>query len=151
MLLDVAGRERASAIARERLNLRQTAFHRKLSGSLPLIEDPEWDGVHRNAHPAADAARLFESIARDDIPGAAELYGALARQTWNDKLPRGLQPGDVLAHKTGDTDEVTHDGGILQTPQGGVYVLAVYAGMPSTPENNAKFGPFMARLRTFLR
>jgi len=151
MLFDVAGRERATAIAQERLHLRRTAFHRKLSGSLPLIEDREWDGVHRNSHPAADAARLFASIARNEVPRAAELYDALVKQTWNEKLPRGLEPADVFVHKTGDTNEVTHDGGILQTQQGGVYVLAVYTGMPSTPHNNAKFGPFMARLRTFLR
>lgn len=151
VLFDVAGRRRATEIVQRIMGLRETTFARKLSGSLPLMKDPEWDGIHRNSHPASDAARLFEAIARDRISGARDLLGILSRQSWNDKLPAGLYPGDRFAHKTGDTDEVTHDGGILYTRQGGAYVLTVFTGLPSTAENNARFGPFMARLRTILR
>ena len=151
MLFDIAGRERATTIVQSEFGLQQTAFHRKLSGSLPLIEDPHWDGVHRNAHPASDAARLFESIARDRIPFARELLATLARQQWNDKLPSGLHAADRFAHKTGDTDEVTHDGGILQIERGDEYVLVVYTGMESNETNNKKFAPFMRALRAFLR
>ncbi|HZT12623.1 MAG TPA: serine hydrolase [Candidatus Baltobacteraceae bacterium] len=150
VLFDVLGRERATRIVQRELGLRHTAFYRKLSGDVPLIDDPGWDGVHRNTHPAADAAVLFERIALATIPGAQELRAILLRQEWNEKLPRGLRAGDRFAHKTGDTDEVTHDGGILYTGQGGAYVAVVYAGMPSTAENNAKFGPFMQRIRSAL-
>jgi beta-lactamase class A len=150
MLYDILGRERATTIVQDRFGLRATAFYRKLSGSLPLIHDPGWDGVHRNAHSAADAARLFELIARDEVPFALALRQTLARQEWNDKLPAGLLAGDRFAHKTGDTDEVTHDGGILDTEEGASYVLVVYTGMESNDANNAKFAPFMSALRQYL-
>jgi len=150
MLYDILGREKATQIVRERYGLTQTGFYRKLSGSEPLIVDPGWDKVHRNSHTAADAARLFELIARDSVPYALLFRQILARQQWNNKLPAGLYPGDHYAHKTGDTDEVTHDGGILDTQDGASYVVVVYTGMESNDVNNAKFGPFMTELRKLL-
>ncbi|HEY3677031.1 MAG TPA: serine hydrolase, partial [Candidatus Tumulicola sp.] len=149
-LLDLVGRERATELAAERLGLANTQFSRKLSGSEPLIDDPGWDGVHRNAHPAADAAALFVRIDAGDFEGASVLRECLLRQHWNDKLSAGLEAGDTFAHKTGDTDEVTHDAGILSTREGRRYVLVVYAAMPSSPENNARFGPFMHAMRALL-
>jgi beta-lactamase class A len=149
-LLELVGRARATELVVERLGLPNTRFSRKLSGSEPLIPDPQWDGVHRNAHPAADAAALFVRIDAGDFEGASLLRDCLARQHWNDKLSAGLESGDRFAHKTGDTDEVTHDGGILLTREGRRYVLVVYTAMPSSPENNARFGPFMRALRALL-
>lgn len=151
VLIDVAGRQRATRIVQEQFGLRETAFYRKLSGSLPLIADPGWDGVHLNTHPAADAARLFGSIAQRRIPFAEQLHETLARQQWNNKLSAGLREGDIFAHKTGDTDEVTHDGGIVRTAAGSTYVVVVYTGLPSSDENNAKFRDFMVFLRTLMR
>ncbi len=150
MLYDILGRERATRIVQERFGLVSTAFYRKLSGSLPLIKDPQWDGEHRNTHSVADAARLFELIARDRVPFAFTLRQTLGRQKWNDKLSAGLERGDFFAHKTGGTDEVTHDGGILETHRGASYVLVVYTEMESNDENNAKFAPFMRSLRAYL-
>jgi beta-lactamase class A len=150
MLFDALGRERATHIVQNQFGLTKTAFYRKLSGSEPLIADPGWDGVHRNSHPAGDAARLFEMIARDEVPFAYLFRSILARQHWNDKLPAGLYPGDRFAHKTGDTDEVTHDGGILDTQEGASYVIVVYTGMVSNDANNARFGPFMSAIRGLL-
>lgn len=150
VLFDVLGRERATQTVRERFNLTETGFYRKLSGSDPLIADPGWDGVRRNAHSARDAARLFEAIALDRVPHADTIRGSLERQYWNDKLSKGLRPGDRFAHKTGDTGDVTHDGGILTTSEGRSYVIVVYTGMPSTDDTNARFSPFMQALREAL-
>lgn len=150
MLYDVAGRGRATEIVQREFGLKNTAFRRKLSGSLPLIHDPEWDGTHRNTHPASDAAALYELIARDRVPFARALRETLDRQEWNNKLSGALLPADRFAHKTGDTDEVTHDGGILYTAEGASYVIVVYTGMESTDENNARFAPFMRGLRASL-
>jgi beta-lactamase class A len=150
MLYDVAGRERATAIVQQRFGLRSTAFYRKLSGSLPLIHDPLWDGVHMNSHPAADAAALFEQVARSKVPFAGELRRTLERQQWKNKLASGLREGDRFAHKTGDTDTVTHDGGLLETAEGAAWVVVVYTGMESNDENNAKFADFMREVRPFL-
>ncbi len=150
MLFDIVGRERATGMAAGRLGLAATAFHRKLSGADPLIADPGWDGVHRNAHTAADSARLYELVAMGAFPDADLLLSMLERQFWNEKLSRGLRPGDRFAHKTGDTSEVTHDGGILTTESGNRFVVVVHAGMPSTEENAARFAPFMRELRECL-
>lgn len=147
VLFDVIGRARATHIAQNRLQLSRTAFHRKLSGSLPLIVDPDWDGVHRNTHPPSDAALLLRMIATGKLPYADELCQVLARQEWNNKLSGGLLPGDRFAHKTGDTDEVTHDGGILRTREGAAYVIVVYTGMESSDEHSARFVRLMTTLR----
>jgi beta-lactamase class A len=150
MLFDVVGRQRATELAATTLGLPHTVFGRKLSGSDPLIDDPGWDGSTRNAHPAGDAAALFRAVALDAVPGSDLIRAALSRQFWNDKLSRGIRPGDRLAHKTGDTDDVTHDGGILTTEAGRTYVVVVYTGRPSTDTNNARFAPFMRSLRALL-
>jgi beta-lactamase class A len=147
VLIDVVGRGRATAFARA-WGLAGTAIRRKLSGSLPFIADPDASG--RNAHPAADAALLLTRIAEDTIPGSGWLRDALAAQEWNTKLTQGLEPGDRFAHKTGDTDEVSHDGGILELSSGGRFALVVYTALPSSPENDARFGRFMRRLRPHL-
>jgi len=150
MLYDICGRERATHIAQEKLGLPDTAFYRKLSGSEPLIADPEWDDTNRNRHSARDAAHLFELIATDALPYAPLLRDILAKQRFNDKLSMGLEPHDHFAHKTGDTDEVTHDGGILRLPDSRRYIIVVYTGLESTPEHNARFAPFMRAIRPYL-
>lgn len=150
MFFDIIGRERATAIVQERYGLAHTAFYRKLSGSDPLIHDPHWDGTHRNTHSCGDAASVFDLIASGAAPHSQYLREVLSRQQFNNKLSLGLRPGDTFAHKTGDTDEVTHDGGILVTEEGPSYILAVYTGLESSDQNNARFAPFMREVRALL-
>lgn len=150
MLYDIVGRERATKIVQEQYGLTNTAFYRKLSGSEPLIHDPGWDREHRNKHSAGDAARLYELIARNQVPFAYFLRETLGRQQFNNKLSPGLRADDHFAHKTGDTDEVTHDGGILDTASGASYVLVVYTGLQANDENNNHFTPFMTEIRNLL-
>ena len=66
------------------------------------------------------------------------------------KLSRGLEPGDRFAHKTGDTDEVAHDGGILTLPGGARWVIVVYTELAGGDEADARFGGFMSALRPSL-
>ena len=150
MLFDIVGRERATQIARDHFGLAHTAFHRKLSGSEPLIYDAGWDGRFRNTHPAADAAALFERIARNEIPHAGFLHSALCAQRYNEKLPPGLRDGDRFEHKTGDTDEASHDGGILTTADGKRYVIVVYTAQEGTEKHTARMSDFMRALREYL-
>ncbi|MDQ2681851.1 MAG: class A beta-lactamase-related serine hydrolase, partial [Candidatus Eremiobacteraeota bacterium] len=150
LFFDILGRERATAIVQDRYGLAHTAFYRKLSGSEPLIHDPQWDGKHRNMHSCGDAARVFELIAKGQIPRAQYLREVLSRQQFNNKLSEGLRSGDSFAHKTGDTDEVTHDGGILTTKAGPSYIVVVYTGLESSDANNARFAPFMREIRALL-
>lgn len=146
-LYDVLGRDRATADVHA-LGYPGTAFRRKLSGALPLIDDPEATG--RNTFPAAEAAALFAALAQDRVPEATAVRGILATSWWDVKLSRGLEPGDAFAHKTGDTDEVAHDGGILTLPGGARWVVVVYTELASSDEHDARFGAFMRALRPYL-
>jgi beta-lactamase class A len=146
-LYDLLGRERATKDV-QALGFRETAFRRKLSGSLPLIDDPGATG--RNTFPAAEAAALFAAIADDRVPEAANLRRILGSSWWDVKLSRGLEPGDRFAHKTGDTDEVSHDAGILTCAGGSRWIVVVYTDLPSSDENDVRFGAFMRALRPYL-
>jgi beta-lactamase class A len=146
-LYDVLGRERANADVR-RLGLAATTFRRKLSGRLPLIDDPQATG--RNTFPASEAADLFVAIARDEVPQGAALRRILATSWWDVKLSRGLEPGDAFAHKTGDTDEGCHDAGILTLADGARWVVVVYTELPSSDDADARFGALMRTLRPHL-
>ena len=144
MLIDRVGRVAASADLAA-LGFERTAIRRKVSGALPLLADP--DATGRNTHPAAEAAALFARIAHGNVAGATRIRHALERQYWNSKLPAGLEPDDRFAHKTGDTDEVSHDGGILTLASGERFVLVVYTALCSNAENDAKLRTFMRSLR----
>jgi beta-lactamase class A len=147
LLIDCVGRTTATSAVVD-LGFPQTAIRRKLSGALPLIDDPAATG--RNVHPAREACELFARIAAGDVPGAGLIGTALAAQYWNTKLSAGLDPGDQFAHKTGDTDEVSHDGGILTLASGERYALAVYTTLPSSDETDRRFAVFMRALRPLL-
>jgi beta-lactamase class A len=152
VLFDVLDRQVVTRYARS-LGLSGTELCRKLSGGAQLIDDPEWDGIGRNAHPAGDCARLLKLIARRKIPGAKWIEERLFEQRWNDKLSLGLEPGDRFAHKTGETSKVTHDGGILEMADGRRYVVVVYTAIPAAKHNetsNQRFGTFMAELCSIL-
>ncbi len=147
VLIDVLGRDTITEACAS-FGLTGTVVARKLSGSLPLIDDPAATG--RNAHPAADAATLLRILARDTARKPGLVWDALAAQIWNDKLSRGLELGDRFAHKTGDTDEVSHDGGILTLPDGRRFTIVVYTELPSNPDTDARFAAFMRALRPHL-
>jgi beta-lactamase class A len=144
VLFDVLGRERASADLAA-LGYPGTVFRRKLSGAEPLIDDPGATG--RNAHPPAEAARLFAALAAGTVPGADRIRAALAAQYWNGKLSLGLAPGDRFEHKTGDTDSVSHDGGILTLASGESWALVVYTHQSSGDADDPRFAEFMRTLR----
>jgi beta-lactamase class A len=151
MLFDILDRKRASNIVQCRYRLANTAFHRKLSGALPLIKDSGWDGKHLNAHPPSDCAQVLEMIARAQVPRAAFLMDALHRQTINNLLSPGLRDGDTFWHKTGGTEEVSHDGGILRTESGRQYVIVLYTTLPANLASTYdKFTAFMTALRSYL-
>ena len=57
---------------------------------------------------------------------STSLRATLSRQHFNGKLAAGLREGDRFEHKTGGTDNVSHDGGILRTAEGRAYVIVEY-------------------------
>ena len=136
VLYDLVGRERATADLYA-LGFRRTHFRRKLSGSEPLIADRHATG--RNSFPAREAAALLTALAAGAVPEARALRSILSGS-----------PGDVFAHKTGDTDDVAHDGGILRLAGGGAWTIVVYTDRPSGDATDRSFGAFMQALRPLL-
>lgn len=132
-LLDVLRRERISAYMHE-LGLSTFLMGRKLSGSEPLIVDPETVG--RNRLPPDEIGRLLTLIALDEVPGAAAQRDILGRCVHNEKLVLGLAPGDRFLHKTGETDEQSHDAGILMTAQGRRYAIVLYTTPDPLPDRS---------------
>jgi beta-lactamase class A len=115
------------------LGLNTFLLGRKLSGSEPLIEDPE--KVGRNRLPAAEIGRLLTLIACDRIAGAGAQREILRRCADNEKLVPGLVQGDVFMHKTGETSDVSHDAGILVTADGKRFVIVLYCDVEPTADN----------------
>lgn len=146
VLIDVIGREILTLGCRQ-FGLERTAVRRKLSGASPLIDDLAAHG--RNAHPPLDCARLFERIAQDAAPYRI-VRDALLAQCWNDKLSRGWDARDTFAHKTGDTDATSHDGGILTLAGGRRYVVVVYSTLASNADTDRRFTAFARGLRRLL-
>ncbi|HYM16294.1 MAG TPA: serine hydrolase [Dehalococcoidia bacterium] len=75
-----------------------------------LTEDQSLPGT------AADFGRLLEAIARGqavDREASQAMADLLATETINDRIPRELPPGTLVAHKTGNWTDATHDAGIV--------------------------------------
>lgn len=152
-LIDVLRRERVTDYMRS-LALDSFLLGRKLSGSDPLVADPEMIG--RNRMPPSQAARLLAFIATDQIAGAAQARAILGRCVDDEKLAAGLSPSDRFMHKTGETSDVNHDAGILETSAGKMYVLALYTQIhpesdrPASSFGNQAMSTWMRRLREAL-
>jgi len=131
-LFDVLRRQRVTEYMHA-LGLNTFLLGRKLSGSEPLIEDPE--KVGRNRLPAAEIGRLLTLIACDCIAGAGAQREILRRCAHKDKLVPGLAPDDVFMHKTGETSDVSHDAGILVAADGKRYVIVLYCDVEPTADD----------------
>ena len=132
-LLDVLRREKVTAYMHD-LGLPTFLMGRKVSGSEPLIVDA--DTVGRNRLPPEEIGWLLALIALDMVPGAAEQRDILERCVHNEKLVPGLLPGDRFLHKTGETDEQSHDAGILVTAQQLSYVIVLYTTPAPLPDRS---------------
>ena len=149
-LIDVVRRERVTATMRA-LGLQTFLLGRKLSGSEPLINDPE--EVGRNRLPPAEIARLLELIARGAVAGSERQQRILATCVDSEKLAAGLDEGDVFMHKTGETSQVSHDAGILVTREGRRYVVVLYCQViPTADQADATHAnPFMVHWMRLMR
>jgi hypothetical protein len=74
-----------------------------------------------------DAAALLKGIYDGKVINAdisRRCLNLLKRNLLNDRIPAGLPPGTVVAHKTGSTEQEVHDCGVVFTPNGD-FVLCV--------------------------
>lgn len=103
------------------LGLKNTVLKRKMMDFSKRKEGVE------NYTTAYDIALTMEKISRQELINKSFSKLAvvfLKRQKVNDRLPRYLPEGVVIAHKTGLERGVVHDAGIVFTPQGN-YVICI--------------------------
>ncbi len=60
-----------------------------------------------------------------DAQASGEMIAILERQRFKDRIPAGLPPGTVVAHKTGEITRIQHDAAIVYAPQPFVLVILV--------------------------
>ena len=57
----------------------------------------------------------------------------------NTLLPEGLEPGAIIAHKTGDIKSVLGDTGIIDMPSGKRYIASVLVKRPDNSPQAKEF------------
>lgn len=76
---------------------------------------------------ASDISEFLEKAYKGEIvdkDSSERMLLLLKQQKLNNKLPSGLPENTIIAHKTGELDDFTHDVGIVYTPKGD-YVIVV--------------------------
>lgn len=74
-----------------------------------------------------DTALFFEKLYNGELAdktNTEKMITLLKNQRLNNKLPKYLKKGTIIAHKTGELGMFTHDAGIVYTPKGN-YIIAV--------------------------
>lgn len=105
----------------------------KLSSVSQFLKDNHFDEskVSATSDPptssAYDIALFFEKLYNGklvDTGSSMEMLEILKNQQLNDKIPKNLPDNIEIAHKTGEIDYFSHDGGIVFTPKGD-YIIVV--------------------------
>lgn len=87
-------------------------------------------GINRNSPMTTpeDIAGFFEKLYNEQLVNKAfsdSMLGLLKQQKLNDKIPEYLPDSVVVAHKTGELDDVTHDAGIVYAPNGDYLIVVL--------------------------
>ena len=101
---------------------------------------------------AADVALLFEKLYRGTLlsPSSNNLFLTFLKdQKVNNRLPQGLPPGTVIAHKTGDLYDNVHDAGIIYSGKTPYIVVVMSRQWNSTDNAPARFAELSSQLWTF--
>lgn len=76
---------------------------------------------------ASDIGSFFDQLYHGQLADVSRtnlMLDLLKRQTLNDKLPKYLPVNTLIAHKTGDLNEDSHDAGIVYSPKAN-YIIVV--------------------------
>lgn len=75
---------------------------------------------------ASDLGKLFEGMYRGEIIDAKysqKMLDLLLRQQNNDRIPKYLPEGTLVAHKTGELPTIRNDGGIVYSSNGDFVII----------------------------
>lgn len=120
LLIDLVGMKSVNSLS-QILRLTNTYLGRKMM---------DFESRSRGAHnltSAADMVTLLTTIWRGRLLSANSRRLALAileRQKLNTNIPAALPPGNRVAHKTGELEDMEHDAGIVMLPSN-AFALAI--------------------------
>ena len=103
----------------------------KLSNVAKFLKTNDFKNSHVGDTPtstADDIALFFEKLYKGKLANeqyTQEMLDLLKAQSLNNKLPKLLPQGTVVAHKTGEIDYLSHDGGIVYAPKGDYIVVVL--------------------------
>lgn len=92
-----------------------------------------------------DTAKLLEIISQGqavNMETSVKMLELLASQRINDRIPTLLPPGVIVAHKTGELEDVRHDAGVLIGPDNNIVLVLMTEGS----QNPEKIKPVMANI-----
>lgn len=96
-------------------------------------------GANLPTSTAGDIELFLEKLYKGELAdkdSTEKMLDLLKKQKLNNKLPKDLPSGIIIAHKTGELDEFTHDAGIVYTPQSDyIIVVLTQSDMPDAAEN----------------
>jgi beta-lactamase class A len=101
---------------------------------------------------ARDVSLLFEDLYKGTLNSSSSnlaFMNLLKDQKVNDRLPQGLPAGTVIAHKTGNLDNVVHDGGIIFGPKTNYVVVVMSGGWNEPGHAPAQFATLSSQLWQF--
>ncbi len=125
ILIDLVGAENVNRTVAA-LGARGTVLRRKLM-IVELIEK----GIQNDVTPQ-DILMLLEKMVAGqmvDAGASAAMLEIMKRQQYNEKIPRRLPEGLVIAHKTGDLSRVSHDVGVIYAPGGPMALCVMTSGI----------------------
>lgn len=88
------------------------------------LEESSFDTEFKTT--ASDLGKLFEGMYRGEIIDAEysqKMLDLLLRQQKNDRIPKYLPEGTLVAHKTGELPNIQNDGGIVYSPNGDFIII----------------------------
>lgn len=101
-----------------------------------------------------DTLLFFEKLYKGELADQQytdEMLELLKKQQLNDKLPKYLPQGTVVAHKTGEIGWFSHDAGIVYSPTGD-YIIAILSESDLPAEANERIAQMSkATFEYFLR
>ena len=98
-----------------------------------VIRNPLPDLKGTNTTSPKDLAYLLARVERGELLSLRSrdrLLGIMRRTRTKTLLPRGLERGAIIAHKTGDIGSVLGDAGVIDMPSGKRYIAAVIVKRP---------------------
>ena len=97
------------------------------------IRNPLPDLKGTNTTSPKDLANLLARIERGELVSLRSrdrILGIMKRTRTKTLLPRGLDKGAIIAHKTGDIGSILGDAGVVDMPNGKRYIAAVMVKRP---------------------